>query len=314
MYLDNESAQVPDTATKNYVERNDVFSDLFNLALLNMDAKVEQSSLKPMPSRMMGKREMDVVKKGKVLGRNGACEAILFAECQTNVDYSMPIRMMAYEADIFRKDVSKRMEENRRKKLLKKGGEYISGLRKDEQITMVLGIVAYWGEKAWDGHKALSEMLPLAQCGGPSYELRLVEIMRLMPEEIDGFSSDLKEVVLFMQNRNDIDKIDKLMEENMKYKRMSAAGAEVLKSLASIDINVDEGKEEIDVCKAWTDQKERGILIGRNEGIGIGENMKAIRMIINMYDNGLDVSAIAIIAEKPETEVLDILNNRDRQL
>jgi len=41
MYLDNESAQVPDTATKNYVERNDVFSDLFNLALPNMDARVE---------------------------------------------------------------------------------------------------------------------------------------------------------------------------------------------------------------------------------------------------------------------------------
>jgi len=50
---------------------------------------------------------------------------------------------------------------------------------------------------------------------------------------------------------------------------------DALETLASIDMNADESKEGIVTCKAWTDQKERGILIGRNEGI-VGEK-KIIR-------------------------------------
>jgi len=51
----------PDLATKNFVERDEVFSDLFGLAYPRH--KVEGLSF--LPSRMLGSRERDVVKGGE---------------------------------------------------------------------------------------------------------------------------------------------------------------------------------------------------------------------------------------------------------
>jgi len=294
----------PDSATKSYVGRADVFGDLFNLAILGMDAKVVQGSLMPMPGRTDGGREMDTVKSGAILKGGKTCDAILFAECQTNVDYSMPLRMMAYEADILMKELSEKKEENRKKGALAKGSEYVSGIKRDERITLVMGIVVYWGEKPWDGKTRLKGMFQTEPEKGSEHELRLIEIMRLKEEEMEGFTSDLREVALFMQNRDDVDKIDKLMEENMGYRRMSTAGAAVLKSLASIDINVDEGKEEIDVCKAWTDQRRRGYVEGENE--------KALEVILNLHKRKMPASDIASVVARPEAEVSAIINNRSR--
>jgi len=56
------------------------------------------------------------------------------------------------------------------------------------------------------------------------YRMNLVDIMRLTEEQIDTLKSDLKEVVLFMQNRKDEPKLDKLIEEN--YERFSSMSVE----------------------------------------------------------------------------------------
>jgi len=67
----------PDTATKNFVERDDVFRDFLCLAYPRH--KIEGLTL--LPNRMISERERDVA-KGGVVSKNGkTLVAMLLIEC-----------------------------------------------------------------------------------------------------------------------------------------------------------------------------------------------------------------------------------------
>jgi len=126
-------------ATKNFVERDEVFSDLLGLAYPRH--KVEGLSF--LPSRMLGSRERDVVKSGKVSFEEEAFVAMLLIECQSHVDRTMPARMSGYESEGILWMASRRRNANRASKNLASGGEFISGLRPGEKLPIVMSLVAY---------------------------------------------------------------------------------------------------------------------------------------------------------------------------
>jgi len=309
-----KKCQSRDIATKNYVELNEVFSDLFGLAYPRH--KVEGLSF--LPSRMLGSRERDVVKGGKVSFEDEAFVAMLLIECQSYVDRTMPVRMMSYEAESILWAASQKRRANKTSKNLASGGEFISGLKEGEKVPPVLSLVVHWGAKAWDGSTRLSDVVEHSESMGSSCEIRLVDLMRLTDEQIATLKSDLKEVVLFMQNRKDEPKLDKLIDENYeRFSSMSVEGAAVLKSLANIDIKIDKRKETYDMCKAWNDRKKSGIREGRKEGyskgFGMGERKNTIKVVMNMHNMSMAIPDIASVVEKSETEVRRIISTNSRQ-
>jgi len=192
-----KKSQSRDIATKNYVEMNEVFSDLFGLAYPRH--KVEGLSF--LPSRMLGSRERDVVKGGKVSFEEEAFVAMLLIECQSYVDRTMPARMGSYELEGILWMAAQRRGANRANKNLASGGEFISGLKEGEKVPPVLSLVVHWGAKAWDGSTKLSDVVEHSDSMGSSCEIKLIDLMRLTEKQIATLKSDLKEVVLFMQNR-----------------------------------------------------------------------------------------------------------------
>jgi len=244
--------------------------------------------------------------------------AMLLIECQSHVDRTMPARMSGYESEGILWMASRRRNANRANKNLASGGEFISGLKGGEKVPPVLSLVVHWGAKAWDGPTDLSGVLEAPEHMNLGYRMNLVDIMRLTEEQIDTLKSDLKEVVLFMQNRKDEPKLDKLIEENYeRFSIMSVEGAAVLKSLANIDIKIDKRKETYDMCKAWNDRKKSGIGEGRKEGyskgFGMGERKNTIKVVMNMHNMSMAIPDIASVVEKSETEVRRIISTNSRQ-
>jgi len=301
----------PDLATKNFVERDDVFRDFLILGY----PKLKVEGLTPLPGRLHGPRERDVAKRGDVMMGGERVQHILSIECQTNVDYTMPIRMLFYEAEALMWEATANRDENKKEGKLAKGGEFLSG-KKDGLVSPIVSLVAYWGIKPWDGKLRLQDVCKETNVGTGitlrDYGITLVDVMRLKKEEIDSLESNLREVALFLQCGNDLEKASKVIEENRaRFKRMCLEGVEVLKALANKDINVIvNDKGEVDMTTVWDKLKESGIVEGRKEGIGIGESRKATEVILNLHKRNMPTSDIASVVARPESEVRSIINNR----
>jgi len=60
---------------------------------------------------------------------------------------------------------------------------------------------------------------------------------------------------------------------------------------------------------AWDVRRGKGIRDGRKEGVGIGDNRRVASVVLNMHEREMNISDIAAIVEKPESEVQSIINN-----
>jgi len=106
----------------------------------------------------------------------------------------------------------------------------------------------------------------------------------------------------------DDERINEMLIANAeRFERMCWEDAEALKALANKDINIIVDKNgAVDMKNAWDNWRAKGV----RDGIGIGEARTAVRMILNMHDSGMEASSIAIIAEKPESEVRSIITTK----
>jgi len=297
----------PDTATKNFVERDDVFRDFLILGY----PKLKVEGLTPLPGRLHGPRERDVAKRGDVMMGGERVQHILSIECQTNVDYMMPLRMLFYEAEALMWEAMANRDENKKEGKLSKGGEFLSG-KKDGLVYPIVSLVAYWGIKPWDGKLRLQDVCKETSVGTGitlrDYGITLVDVMRLRKEEIESLESNLREVALYLQCDSDPERINEVMKANgERFERLCVEGVEVLRALANVDISdiVVNEKGEVNMKSAWDSWREKGIRDG--------ENRKAVEMIIGMHDNGIGIPVIATVSKKPESEVRAIISNNGLQ-
>jgi len=300
----------PDTATKNFVERDDVFRDFLILGY----PKLKVEGLMHLPERMLSERRSDVVKRGEVIKEDGKAERIFSIECQTHVDYMMPLRMVSYDIEALLWEATTNKEEKKNEGKLSKGGEFLSG-KKGARVLPILSLVAYWGRKIWDGPIQFGDVTECAEDGVcahlGSYGIKIIEVMRLKEDEIDGLESNLREVALYLQCDSDPERINEVMKANgERFERMCVEGVEVLRALANVDISdiVVNEKGEVNMKSAWDSWREKGV----RDGIGIGENRKAAEVILNMHKRAMNISDIADIVAKPESEVRSIIDNKSQ--
>jgi len=306
----------PETVTKNCVERNAVFADIFNLAFSSIGVSVVEESLKPHPSRMLGKRERDVVKRGALAWGLASFDAMLFVECQTHVDYSMPIRLMSYEAEALMWEVSKKADGNEEKNSFSSDDEFLCKIRKEDGFIPVFSVVVYWGVKPWDVEARFfdlcKELPSLLRPILPDYPMRIVDIMRLKRKKSKASHLTSVKLSFFMQKQGSEDEIDKLLQSDFRFRRISSKGAAVLRTLAKLDINADMSNEDFDMCKAWTDHKESGVSEGLILGRIDGSKKRAAKTVLNLQRMAMDVPFIATATDMSESEVIDIINNHNR--
>ena len=288
-----------------YLSDNLRYADLFNGVLFGGEEVISADHLTGDDTKLV------IPSKGKKKGRyrdivrkyeNGVSYAVLGVENQEAVDYTMPLRIMEYEAGEYSRQVAEIKKLHERLEDVT-GDEYLCKFSKTDKIWPCITLVLYWGEK-WDGSKTLWEMMRLEDLPEAlrtyvnDYPTHLVNVKGF--ENTSVFKSDLRLVFDFLKHAKDREGMRKLLLENEAYRTVSRDAYEVMRvhtNLAELDKymeeKVDEEKEDLDMCQAIRelieDGRQEGKLEGRLEGKKEGR-MEALKLSVENLMKSLSIS------------------------
>ena len=109
-------------ATENRLEDwNDVFADIFNNLILKGQIIIDEKDLVSLPTRAYTRKNDGELRTGmrdirKESRRNGKLRLITSIENQTEIDNTMPERIMGYEYASYEEQIKERMDENTKEK------------------------------------------------------------------------------------------------------------------------------------------------------------------------------------------------------
>lgn len=276
-----------DTVTKAYMKDNTVFADAFNYLIYGGKAVVDPEQLQELDTTEIAlpfgtqdaeskqpeeavQKYRDVLKSAIIKQDGAAAYILLGIENQTDIHYAMPVRNIIYDALQYGKQVADIAAKHRARDGDAKGhsrGEYLSGFYKEDKITPVITLVLHFGANEWDGPLSLHEMMavqdPALLHFVQDYQLHLIDPARLRAEDLGRFSSSLREVIGYIKYSKDKERLSEFLTDNPRM-LLEANAARVIKAVTNTPLEIPEGAEVIDVCKAveemMNESEERGEL------------------------------------------------------
>ena len=198
---------------------------------------------------------------------------LLGIENQTDVHYAMPVRNVIYDALQYGRQVADIAADHRRNKKDfpgKSNGEYLSGFFKEDHIRPIITLVIHFGAEEWDGPLSLHEMMATRDMEILSfvenYRIHLIDPAKLTEEELNKFSTSLKEVMGYIKYSKDKEKLMEFLRTDTR-KTIEMNAARVIKTITNTPIEVSEEMEEIEMCKAIEDLILEGEAKGEAKGL-----------------------------------------------
>ena len=198
---------------------------------------------------------------------------LLGIENQTDVHYAMPVRNAIYDALQYGRQVADIAADHRRNKKDfpgKSNGEYLSGFFKEDHIRPIITLVIHFGAEEWDGPLSLHEMMATRDMEILSfvenYRIHLIDPAKLTEEELNKFSTSLKEVMGYIKYSKDKEKLMEFLRKDT-HKTIEMNAARVIKTITNTPIEVSEEMEEIEMCKAIEDLILEGEAKGEAKGM-----------------------------------------------
>ena len=152
----------------------------------------------------------------------------------------------------------------------------MAGFHQTDRLRPVRTLVIYFGSAAWDGPRTLKEMICLPE-GEDFSTLNDYHLDLLVPEEIEDFSkfhTQLGAVLEVLKVMEDREAMAELMREKSDvYEHLPRDAAELLRTFAKIDMEIEEDEEEIDMCRAIDEMMAEAREEGRAAGMRLGEEM-----------------------------------------
>ncbi len=214
------------------------------------------------------------VKERDVLMKDKTWNVIYGLEIETESDYSMPERVMLYDACEYNRQIRVINKRHKDRKDYKNYREKKSRMKKNDFLLPTLTAVLFLGEGSWEGRRRLSQMFRMYPqidklMGAEFYDygFPLIEADFVNP---DNYKTDLKVFFEAMQCRKDRNALRNLFGEE----RFSSLAPETERVIA-LHLNIKKlvykmEKEELPMCKAFNDlmkeQRRDGIKEGRREG------------------------------------------------
>jgi hypothetical protein len=273
-----------DIVTKEYMRENAIFADAFNYLIYGGKKVIDPAGLTEVDTATsaVGKKDAlqkyrDVLKAAVIKQDEKMSYVLLGVENQTDVHYAMPVRNAIYDALQYGKQVSDIAAGHRRSQKDysgKTGGEYLSGFFKEDHIKPVITLVIHFGAEEWDGPLSLHEMMPIRDMEILSYvenyRIHLIDPAKLTEEELNKFSTSMREVMGYIKYSNNKEKLlDFLRTDTHKSIEMNAA--RVIKTITKTPIKISEEKEGIEMCQAIeeliAESEARGEVRGKAEGM-----------------------------------------------
>ena len=199
---------------------------------------------------------------------------LLGIENQTEIHYAMPVRNMIYDALQYGNQVAAIAAQNVKEKKAPTRAEFLSGFYKADKLRPVITLVLHFGADPWDGATSLHEMMdfPLEEMRTfiQDYKIHLIDPAALKPDELEKFSTSLREVLGCIKYSKDKEKLSSFIRNNTRM-MLEINAARVIQTITNITLDLSEEVEEVDMCKAiddmMQDSREEGKAEGRTEGI-----------------------------------------------
>ena len=316
-YREEQGTGQADTVTKAYMRGNAVFADAFNYLLYDGRAVIDPHNLKEIdPTEIAlpfgawdGKENRkqkeeavqkyrDLLKNAVVMEDGKTAYVLLGIENQTDIHYAMPVKNAIYDALQYGRQVSdiaaKHRADRKDKKSEKKvsGGEYLAGFYKEDRLIPVITLVIHFGAEEWDGPMTLHEMMEI---GNPEllkyiqdYRIHLIDPSRLMEEELEKFSTSLREVLGYIKYSGDKKQLHSFTDNNPRM-TMEADAVRVIRTVTNTPVEIQKEAEEVNMCKAIEEMMEDS----RQEGEASGALRKAKETACALAAMGLPKEQIA---------------------
>lgn len=222
-------------------------------------------------------------------------------EIETESDYGMPRRVMAYDAGEYEYQMREIDRVRRERREYRSYREKKSRMREDDFLCPTVTLVLYLGEGRWKGRRKLSQMFRTSKetrelLAGKlqDYDFPLIEADHVDPAD---YNTDLREFFQAMQCRRDRQKL-KMLFQTERFQGLSPETERVIARHLHIARLVHKmEKEELPMCKAFNElmaeERREGKKEGRREGKREGKREEKLRIIRQMRKEGLDESFIS---------------------
>ena len=216
-----------DTVTKAFMRENTVFADAFNYLIFNGKKVIQPEQLQELDTTELvqliakGKNNKnesvqkyrDILKAAVIMEDENADYLLLGIENQTEIHYAMPVRNMIYDALQYGNQVAAIAAQNVKEKKAPTRAEFLSGFYKADKLRPVITLVLHFGADPWDGATSLHEMMdfPLEEMRTfiQDYKIHLIDPAALEPDELEKFSTSLREVLGCIKYSKDKEKLYK---------------------------------------------------------------------------------------------------------
>nr|MBP3598383.1 Rpn family recombination-promoting nuclease/putative transposase [Eubacterium sp.] len=285
----------------NYLANRERFADAINVGLFHGKQFVCANDLHELDTKSWNKNAKEYIRDQLKCWRFGETKVILGIEAEQNIQYSMPARMMNYDALTLHQEIQEIKAQHRKKKDLPKR-EYVSGFSYKDTLCPVLSMVLYLGKEHWDAPCHLSQLLDFDQLPDEirnevegncnDYQIHVLDVNTL--ESSDMFQSDLREVIGFLIHQKDKTQLYSYIRNNENFHHLKEDAYDVIVALGNIkglDIRMEryEQKGEIDMCQAIEELMQDNW----NEGhaAGLSEDRERIARLIQKLseDNRLNI-------------------------
>ena len=257
------------------------FCDFFNGAVFGGDQLLDPKDTVSCETvcRTAGglRRQRDVCMKTSYQGSYVICAV----ENQTDIHYGMVVRTMLMDAMEYDRQLTERRRLHQRSGDLSGSAEYLSGLKKGEQLAPVLTLVFYYGEKPWDASRSLRELVKLPpqmeryRSYFPDYPLLLVEPEQINPQ---NFQTEWQPILTMLKLRRQPEEFLRYARSLGEDQRISPEGLLTAAVLTEDDRLLElltQEKEErgMNVLSDYMIEKGKmeGLETGRKEGLETGE-------------------------------------------
>lgn len=283
-----EQMSKKDTVTKAFMRENTVFADAFNYLIFNGKKVIQPERLQELDTTELvqliakGKNNKnesvqkyrDILKAAVIMEDENADYLLLGIENQTEIHYAMPVRNMIYDALQYGNQVAAIAAQNVKEKKAPTRAEFLSGFYKADKLRPVITLVLHFGADPWDVATSLHEMMdfPLEEMRTfiQDYKIHLIDPAALEPDELEKFSTSLREVLGCIKYSKDKEKLSSFIRNNTRM-MLEINAARVIQAITNITLDLSEEVEEVDMCKAiddmMQDSREEGKAEGRTEGI-----------------------------------------------
>lgn len=264
------------------------FADAFNYLLYGGRMVIDPQALHPLDTTITGvpygadgtdtpvQRFRDEL-KGLTLMEDGmAVYLLLGIENQSDVNYAMPVKDMVYDALQYAAQVEKIARSHREAMRDSSsggkisGGEYLTGFYRDDRLIPVITLVVFFSAEVWDGPRSIHDMLSVTDPDIlsfiPDYRINLIAPCEMSDEEIDRFTTNLREVFLFIKYSKDKDQLRALVSKDDRFRSVERNAVRVINTVTRSQLTFSDDEEALDVCKAIDDMRTEARTEGRIEG------------------------------------------------